>query len=134
MLKSFQRGFEMEVTIKLPEKVYANLSNVADKSHRPIDELIVERLENDFAIDTEDLEKQIAVCSDAEVLELAKVEMPFEEDKHLSSLLNKQNEGILSEAEQKELWRLMDLNKLTTLKKAFALCKLTRRGLNGDNQ
>ena len=124
----------MEVTIRLSEKVFANLSSVADKSHRRIDEVIAEKIERDFAFDAEELEKQIAVCSDAEVLELAKVEMPFEEDKHLSSLLNKQNEETLSETEQKDLWQLMDLNRLTTLKKAFALRELTRRRLNGDNQ
>ncbi len=124
----------MEVTIKLPEKVYANLSSEADRSHRPIDEVIVERLENDFAIDAEELERQISVCSDAEVLELANIEMPTEKDERLSELLSKQNEGNLSETDQKELWQLMDLSRLTTLKKAFALRELTRRELNGDDQ
>lgn len=124
----------MEVTIKLPEKVYANLSSEADKSHRPIDEVIVERLEHNFAVDAEELKKQIAVCSDEEVLELAKIEMPTEQDERLSELLSKQNEGNLSEAQQKELWQLMDLNRLTTLKKAFALRELTRRSLDGNDQ
>ncbi len=123
----------MEVTISLPEKVFANLSNVADKSHRRIDEVIAEKIERDFAIDAEELEKQIAVCSDEEVLELAKIEMLKTEDERLSLLLGKQNEGSLSDIEQKELWQLMEVSRLTTLKKAFALRELTRRNLDGKN-
>lgn len=123
----------MEVTIILPEKVFINLSNAADKSHRRIDEVIAEKIERDFAIDAEQLEKQIAVCSDKEVLELAKIEMPATEDERLSYLLGKQNEANLSGIEQKELWQLMESNRLTTLKKAFALREITRRGLDGKD-
>ena len=123
----------MEVTISLPEKVFANLSNVADKSHRRIDEVIAEKIERDFAIDAEELEKQIAVCLDAEIIELANIEMPKDQDERLSQLLSKQNEGILSDIEQKELWQLMESNRLTTLKKAFALREISRRGLDGKN-
>ncbi len=123
----------MEVTISLPEKVFANLSSVASKSHRRIDEAIVEKIERDFAIDTGDLEKQIAVCSDKEILELAKITMPAKQDERLSYLLGKQNVGTLSNAEQNEMWQLMDASRLTTLKKAYALRKIVRRGLNGKD-
>jgi hypothetical protein len=133
VIKSEAEVSDMEVTIKLPEKVFANLANEADRSHRPIDELIAERIERDFAVDADELEKQISVCSDTEVREIAGLEMPLEQDERLSRLLDKQNKGNLSAVEQKELWRLMDLNRLTTLKKDFALRELSRRGLNGDD-
>lgn len=123
----------MEVTISLPEKVFANLSNVASKSHRRIDEVIAEKIERDFAIDAEELEKQIAVCSDTEVLQLAEITMPAKQDERLSRLLNKQNEGNLSAGEQNEMWRLMEASRLTTLKKAYALREIERRGLNGKD-
>ncbi len=123
----------MEVTISLPEKVFANLSNFADKSHRRIDEVIAEKIERDFSIDTAELEKQIAVCSDDEVLELAEIKMSESEDKRLSDLLSKQNEGNLSTNEQKEMWELMEISRLATLKKAYALREISRRGLNGKN-
>lgn len=67
----------MEITISLPEKVFANLSNLANKSHRRIDEVIAEKIERDFAIDTDELEQQIAVCSDAEILNLGKKSFIF---------------------------------------------------------
>ena len=123
----------MEVTINLPDRIYANLSSAADKSSRRIDEVIVEKIERDFAIDAGELEKQIAVCSDEEILELAELKMPPEQDKRLSLLLGKQGERDLTEAEQKQLWELIELNRLNTLKKAFALREMARRGLNGED-
>ncbi|MGI9056255.1 MAG: hypothetical protein ACR2F2_10695, partial [Pyrinomonadaceae bacterium] len=98
----------MEVTISLPEKVFANLSNAAHKSHRRIDEIIAEKIERDFAIDADELAKQISVCSDKEILELAKITMLMNEDERLSQLLNRQNEGNLSGDEEKEMWQLME--------------------------
>jgi len=123
----------MEVTISLPEKVFANLSNAAHKSHRRIDEIIAEKIERDFAIDADELAKQISVCSDKEILELTKITMPMNEDERLSQLLGKQNEGKLSADEKKEMWQLMETSRLTTLKKAYALREIARRGLDGEN-
>lgn len=123
----------MEVTINLPDRVYANLSSAADKSRRRIDELIAERIERDFAVDAGELEKQISFCADAEILELAELKMPPEQDERLSLLLGKQGERDLTDDEQKQLWELMELNRLLTLKKAFALHEIERRGLNGED-
>jgi hypothetical protein len=123
----------MEVTINLPDKIFANLSNAASKSHRRIDEIIVEKIERDFAIDAEDLERQIAACADTEILRLAEIQMPPKQDKRLSNLLQKQSERNLTKSEEKELWRLMDSNRLTTLKKALTLREITRRGLHGKD-
>ncbi|MDQ3180441.1 MAG: hypothetical protein M3Q33_07970 [Acidobacteriota bacterium] len=123
----------MEVTINLPDRIFANVANVANKSRRRVDEIIVEKIEREFAVDAEDLEKQIAVCSDKEILELAELKMPPKQDRRLSNLLQKQGEGVLTANEQKELWELMELNRLTTLKKAFALREISRRGLNGKD-
>ncbi len=121
----------MEVTISLPEQIFANLSSVASKSHRRIDEIIVEKIEREFSIDTEDLERQITFCSDKELFELAEIKMPAKQDSRLSNLLEKQNERDLTLSEQTEMWKLMDINRLTTLKKAFALREISQRNLNG---
>lgn len=123
----------MEVTINLPDRIYANLSSVADKSRRRIDEVIAEKIERDFAVDAGELEKQISFCSDEEVFELARLQMPPKQDERLSLLLEKQGERDLTTAEQNELWELMELNRLMTLKKAFALREIERRGLNGED-
>jgi len=120
----------MEITINLPDKVLANLSVIAGKSRRPIDEVIVEKIEHALAADAETLEKQISLCSDEEVLEIARAQMPVKQDARLSYLLKKQGEENLEASEQKELWELMEVNRLATLKRAFALRELSRRGLN----
>ncbi len=123
----------MEVTISLPDRIFANLSSVAHKSHRQIDEIIVERIEREFSVDAESLTSQIAVCSDKEILMLAELQMLPKQDSRLSNLLQKQGEEDLTTNEQKELWKLMELNRLTTLKKAFALREISRRGLPGKD-
>jgi hypothetical protein len=120
----------MEITINLPERILANLSAIAGKSRRRIDELIVEKIEQAFAVEAENLARQISLCSDQEVLELAGILMPARQNNRLSSLLQKQGERRLTASERKELWKLMELNRLTTLKKAFALREISRRGLN----
>ena len=123
----------MEVTISLPDKVFANVANLASKTHRRVDEVIVEKIEREFSLDVEDLEKQIAVCSDREVVEPSNLQMPEKQDQRLSFLLQKQGEKDLAKSERKELWKLMETNRLTTLKKAFALRELSPRGLNGKD-
>lgn len=123
----------MEVTINLSDRILANLSSVARSTHRRIDEVIAEKIERDFAIDTEDLARQITLCSDKEVFQLAELQMPSQQDTRLSHLLQKQNERDLTETEQKELWKLMELNRLMTLKKAFAVREISRRGLDGKD-
>jgi hypothetical protein len=123
----------MEVTISLPENVYTNVKNFASKTHRRVDEFIVEKIEREFSVDVDELEKQISVCSDKEVIEFSNLQMPEKQDKRLSFLLQKQGAEKLTSGEQKDLWKLMEINRLTTLKKAFALREISRRGLNGEN-
>jgi len=123
----------MEITINIPEKLFASLSMIAGKSRRRIDEVIVEKIAQEFALDAENLARQIALCADQEVLVLAELRMPAKQDARLSELLQRQGERKLTAAEQKELWKLLELNRLTTLKKAFALREISRRGLHDEN-
>ena len=123
----------MEITINLPERVFLNLSKVAKQSRRRVDEVIVERLEQEFEREVETLAKQISVCSDREVLVLAKLQMPDKQARRMSELLQKQGARVLSAREQQELWRLVEESQFATLKKAFALREITRRGLHEQN-
>lgn len=74
------------------------------------------------------LEQQILRCADREVLELAKLQMPTRQSRRMSLLLQKQNAGNLSEQEEKEMWELIHLSRLVTLKKAIVLREVSRRG------
>ena len=84
--------------------------------------MIIEKIERDFAIDVGELEKQIGYCADTEIFELAELKMPPDQD-----------ERDLTANEQNDLWELMELNRLTTLKKAFALREMARRDLSGED-
>jgi len=123
----------MEVTINLPDKVFANVEILATKTRRRIDEIIVEKIEQEFSFDSETLAKQISACSDKELLQLAEIQMPAKQDNRLSFLLQKQGEKDLTAKEQNELWQLMELSRIATLRKAFALREISRRGLNGKD-
>ena len=59
---------------------------------------------------------QIAFCSDKEILELAELQMPPKQNSRLSNLLQKQGAQDLNANEQKELWNLMELNRLSRSK------------------
>lgn len=123
----------MELTISLPDQIFANVADLASKTHRRVDEFIVEKIEREFSLDVEGLEKQIAACSDTELIKLSNLQMSEKDDYRLSYLLQRQGEKALTKSEQKELWKLMEVNRLTTLKKTFALREISRRGLNGKN-
>ncbi len=66
---------------------------------------------------------------DATVLKLAKAQMPQEEDKRLSRLLEKQGEGKLKERESDQLAELTEEYERGTLRKAYAMAEAVRRGL-----
>ena len=124
----------MEITINLPTNVFGALSASARQSRRPVNELIVESIEQQFVKEAETLDQQISRCADLEVLELAQIQMPAKQSRRLSLLLQKQNAGKLTEKEENEMWELMHVGRLATLKKAIALREITRRGLHEQNQ
>ena len=77
----------------------------------------------------QELEQQVSFASDQEVLELAELQMSDKENRRMSRLLQKQGETKLTAGEHKRLWALVDVSRLSTLKKAFALREVSRRGL-----
>ena len=44
----------MEVTLNLPENIYRNFSKLAEKKHRRVEEVITDRLQDDFSAETID--------------------------------------------------------------------------------
>ncbi len=123
----------MEVTISLPDNVFANVANVASKTHRRVDEVIAEKIERDFSSDIDFqeqakiIEQSINFCSDEEVLELANLQMP--EDEHLNYLFEKNRESVLTKKEQAELTKAVEFSRLNDLRKAFGIIEAQRRGL-----
>jgi hypothetical protein len=71
---------------------------------------------------------------DEEVLAAAEVEMPAADDQRLSDLLDRQQAGVLTNAERQELAGLMEEYRQQLLLKAQGLREAVRRGLRGPLQ
>lgn len=119
----------MEVTISLPEKVFANVKNFASKTHRRIDEVIVEKIEREFSVDTEELERPLANCSDEEALALANMKMSEAENRRMSELSDKQREETISPLERNELDALFRVYQVGNLRKSQGIYEAVKRGL-----
>ncbi len=117
----------MEVTISLPDKVFANVKNLASKTKRRVDEIIAEKIEREFSAD--ELERPLEDCSDEEVLALANMKMSEIEDRHMSKLLDKQREKTISSLEKNELDALFRVYQVGNLRKSQGIVEAVQRGL-----
>lgn len=73
--------------------------------------------------------KQVAELSNEEVLALTELQMEPTQDQRLSTMLDRQQAGELTEAERPELLALMQVYQEGLLRKAQALHEAVRRGL-----
>lgn len=119
----------MEVTISLPDKVFANVANVANKTHRRVDEVIAEKIERDFSSDASELERPLAGCSDSEVLALANMKMSKAQAKRQSELLYKNQADTLTPLERNELESLLLVYQHGNLRKSQGIAEAVLRGL-----
>jgi len=71
----------------------------------------------------------VTSLSDEEIVELTALQMVPEQERRLNALLQKQQERVVSAAEQAELVRLMQVYQEGLLRKAQALREAVRRGL-----
>ena len=119
----------MEITISLPDKVFANVVNLASKTHRRVDEIIAEKVEREFSSETSELEKPLAGCSDAEVLGIANMKMSEAENRRMSELIDKQREEAITPFEKNESDASVSGVLVWNLRKAQGIYKAARRGL-----
>ncbi len=119
----------MEITISLPDKVFANVANLASKTHRRVDEIIAEKVEREFSSETSELERPLAGCSDAEVLAVANMKMSEAENKRMSELLDKQREETITPLERNELDALFRVFQFGNLRKSQGIYEAVQRGL-----
>jgi hypothetical protein len=61
----------MEITLNLPENIYRNFTELAEKKHRRIEDVITDRLQDIFLDETADYAEMVAGWSDEDVLALA---------------------------------------------------------------
>lgn len=53
----------MEVTLNLPENVYRNFSKIAEEKHLRVEEVITDKLLDDFSVDGENYGEKLRVLA-----------------------------------------------------------------------
>ncbi len=119
----------MEVTLNLPENVYRNFSKLAEKKHRRVEEVITDRLQDDFSAETVDFEDAVANWADEDVLALAKLELPKEQANRMSELSDLDGRGLIKTVERSELEMYLEIYNNANLRKAYGIAEAVKRGL-----
>jgi hypothetical protein len=120
-----------QVIINLPDDVYRQAERFAKLANCDIATILANTIEHSIPSlrpETETL-PQISDLADEEVLAIAQLQMPLEEDQRLSELLDRQQSGQLTENEHRELNALMQTYQEGLLRKATALKEAVNRGL-----
>ena len=124
----------MEISVKLPDNLYQNVSYLAETKQKSVAEIIEDAVKKAVAEESADFEEQVEIikqsikfCSDEEVLELANLQLP--EDERVSYLFEKNREGFLTKKEHAELLKAVELSRINDLRKAFGIIEAQKRGL-----
>ncbi len=119
----------MEVTLNLPENVYRNFSKLAEKKHRRVEEIITDKLQDDFSAENVDFEETVAGWSDEDVLALANLKLPVEQANRMSELSDIQQRGLMNNVEKSELEMYLEIYNNANLRKAHGIAEAVKRSL-----
>src|SRR5437879_6488750 len=111
------------ITVTLPEDVLQRVELLARRTGRPVSDILTETIElslRPLGAPTNG-ERLIADWSDDELLAAADAGLPSPEDRRLSELLDRQQAGLLTDAERAELMGLMQVYQEGLFRKAQAL-------------
>jgi CopG-like RHH_1 or ribbon-helix-helix domain, RHH_5 len=120
-----------QVTVTLPEDVLQRAEWWALRSGRSVADLLADTIEASLRPlgPPSAGEQPLAAYSNEELLAAADARMADRDDERLSELLDRQQAGVLTDAERGELTTLMLLYQQGLLRKAQALREAVRRGL-----
>jgi hypothetical protein len=110
----------MEVTLNLPENIYQNFTRLAEKKHRRVEEVITDKLQDDFSFENIDFAETVADWSDEDVLALANLKLPKEQANRMSELSEIQQRGVMSN---------LEIYNNANLRKAHGIVEAVKRGL-----
>lgn len=119
----------MEISVKLPNNLYEDVSQMARTKKKSVSEIIKNAVKKTIAEEAEVLERPLADCSDAEVLAVANMKMPKEQAARQSELLDKNQADTLTPLERNELESLMLVYQHGNLRKSQGIAEAVLRGL-----
>jgi hypothetical protein len=102
------------VTLELPEHVVRSARAVAERTHRRVEEVLVDWIDQAAA------EVPVESLSDEEILGLCDMQMVGEDQEELSQLLAQNREGQLDDADRVRLDALMQVYRRRLVRKAQA--------------
>ena len=111
------------VTLELPKQLASQARQVAAQTHRHFEEILVEWLDRGA------VEPPIESLSDEEVIALADMQMPSQQQEELFNLLDGNREGLLSKDEKASLEELMQIYRYGLVRKGQAIKEAVARGL-----
>lgn len=111
------------VTLDLPPDVAQRAEEIAVRSHRRVEDVLLEWL------DRAATEVPVEMLSDAQVLALSDQQMSEEQQRDLGDLLERQREGRLDQSARRQLADLMNVYRRGLIRKAQALKVAVDRGL-----
>jgi hypothetical protein len=110
------------VTLELPSDLVARAGEVAARTQRPVEDVLIEWLNRNGTETVENL-------SDADVLSLCDTQMPDREQQQLSELLARQREGEAPANEKQRLQELLQECRRGLIIKARVWQAAVARGL-----
>jgi len=119
----------MEVTLNLPEKLYQNFSKLAEKKNRRVEDVIADKLQDDFSSELLDYEETLANWTDEAVLALANLKLPKEQANRMSELSELRRKGTASPVENSEFEMYLEIYNNANLRKAHGIAEAVRRSL-----
>ncbi len=120
-----------QITITLPDEVYLRAERFAHLANRDLATVLADTISLSILPVSDQAETlaHITELSDEEVMTLSELQMEPDQDTRLSELLDRQQAGLLTEAERPELQALMQIYQESLLRKATALSEAVQRGL-----
>jgi hypothetical protein len=120
-----------QVTITLPDEVYKRAERFAHLANRDVASVLADTILVSIPLVREDVlsSAPVSALTDEEVIGLTQLQMDFDQDQRLSTLLNRQQEGFLLDHERVELQTLMQIYQEGLLRKATALSEAVKREL-----
>ena len=119
----------MEITLDLPENIYRNFTELAEKKHRRLEEFITDKLQSDFPIENPHFEESVSNWADEDVLALANLKIPQEQAARMSILSDKIQNGTISKVEENELEIYLEIYNNANLRKSFGIAEAVKRKL-----
>ena len=119
----------MEVTLNLPENIYQNFTRLAEKKHRRVEEVITDKLQDDFSFEKVDFAETVADWSDEDVLALANLKLPKEQANRMSELSDIQQRGVMNNVEKSEFEMYLEIYNNANLRKAHRIVEAVKHGL-----